>query len=281
MKSSVSLRLLSLSLLAFALLLPSCGRRTTGMSGEDGEEELLWSEEFDGASLDTAVWSKTPRGTSDWNNLMSDREELYELTGGTLRLKVVPNRGRDYQDTVPFLTGGVWTKHRLGFSKGRVEIRARFDEHQGFWPALWLLSSAPNAWPMGGEIDMMEHLNRDTLFYSTIHTQYTLDGNEEPRKFATHSFKSGDFNVYSASFGSDSVTFAVNGEPFFAYHRLYPPVEHQFPFGDRPFYVILSAQMGGSWVGEPAPIAEPLILEIDYVRYYRTREGGEVADLRN
>ena len=268
-----------LFLLSSSLLLSSCIGVTD--ETETNDDGLLWSEEFDGKSLDSEVWSKTPRGTSDWNNFMADNEELYELTGSTLRLKVLPNDGKNYQDTVPFLTGGVWTKHKLGFHKGRVEIRARFDEHQGFWPALWLLSTAPNARPMGGEIDMMEHLNRDSVFYSTVHTQYTLDGNDAEEKYRTHAFKRGDFNVYSATFGSDSVTYAVNGEPFFTYRRMEPPVEHQFPFGDRPFYVILSAQMGGAWVGEPAPVQEPLNLEIDYVRYYRTAEGGEVVDLRN
>ena len=267
-------------LLSSSLFLSSCIGVTDETQTETQDDGLLWAEEFDGTSLNIDVWSKTPRGTSDWNNFMADNEELYELTGGTLRLKVVSNAGRNYQDTVPFITGGVWTKHKLGFSKGRVEIRAKFDEHQGFWPALWLLSTAPNAWPMGGEIDMMEHLNGDSAFYSTVHTQYTLDGNDAEKKFATHGFKRGDFNVYSATFGSDSVTYAVNGEPFFTYRRMEPAVEHQFPFGDRPFYVILSAQMGGAWVGDPAPIDKPLVLEIDYVRYYKTEEGGEVVDLR-
>ena len=48
----------------------------------------------------------------------------------------------------------------------------------------------------------------------------------------------------------------------------YPRVvegEEQFPY---PFYLILSAQMGGSWVGQPVPPEHPLTLEIDYIRHY-------------
>ena len=41
--------------------------------------------------------------------------------------------------------------------------------------------------------------------------------------------------------------------------------EEQFPY---PFYLILSAQKGGSWVGRPVPPESPLTLEIDYIRHY-------------
>lgn len=242
------------------------------------DPNLLWSEEFDTGTLNPDIWGKTPIGASDWNNTMSPQEDLYEVSGGTLKLRVRPNTSTP-TDSASFVTGGVWTKGKVGFHKGRLEVRARYDEHQGFWPAIWLLGAVSDSWPMGGEIDLLEHLNSDSVFYSTVHTQYTLDGNEEPKKFATHGFMKGDFNLYSVTVGTRSVTFAVNGEEFFSYPRLEPAEEYQFPFPNHPFYLILSAQMGGSWVGDPAPITEPLLLEVDYIRYYRTDEGGEVVTL--
>ena len=30
--------------------------------------KLVWEENFDGSSLDTAVWSRIPRGAPDWQN---------------------------------------------------------------------------------------------------------------------------------------------------------------------------------------------------------------------
>ena len=36
-----------------------------------------------------------------------------------------------------------------------------------------MLPDAEIKWPEGGEIDIMEHLNHDTIAYQTIHTYYT------------------------------------------------------------------------------------------------------------
>jgi hypothetical protein len=41
----------------------------------------------------------------------------------------------------------------------------------------------------------------------------------------------------------------------------------QWPF-DQPFYLILSMQIGGDWVGQPDPKDYPADLEIDWVRVY-------------
>ena len=58
---------------------------------------------------------------------------------------------------------------------------------------------------------------------------------------------------------SENDTFTYKREPF---------GDSQFPFAGHPFYVILSAQLGGSWVGEVNPADLPVKMEIDYVRFY-------------
>ena len=44
----------------------------------------------------------------------------------------------------------------------------------GAWPAFWLLPQ-DGKWPGGGEIDIMERLNNDSIAYQTVHSHYTFD----------------------------------------------------------------------------------------------------------
>ena len=64
-------------------------------------------------------------------------------------------------DTAPYLTGGVYTKGKVGFSNGRLEIRAKLHGATGAWPAFWTLGSGCEyggmRWPECGEIDIMEY----------------------------------------------------------------------------------------------------------------------------
>ena len=73
-----------------------------------------------------------------------------------------------------------------------------------------------------------------------------------------------EYNIYSVVIESDRIMLLVNDQLCHTYVRKQGN-EEQFQY---PLYLILSAQMGGSWVGEPVPPAHPLTLEIDYIRHY-------------
>ena len=83
--------------------------------------------------------------------------------------------------------------------------------------------------------------------------------------------KKDEFNTYAVELSESEVTFYVNGEKTFTYKNQEPELEGQFPFYHYPFYVILSAQLGGSWVGNVGPQDLPVKMEIDYVRVYERR----------
>jgi beta-glucanase (GH16 family) len=42
---------------------------------------------------------------------------------------------------------------------------------QGIWPAFWMLPNYPwyGGWPISGEIDIMERVNSDPFYYTTLH----------------------------------------------------------------------------------------------------------------
>jgi len=240
-------------------------------SNEKNQWKLVWEENFEqNSSFDTTYWSKIPRGTSDWNNLMSDNDACYEMRNSNLILKGIVNPDLS-ADTARFLTGGVWTKDKKTFSNGRIEIKVKLGEATGAWPAIWMLAQ-DKKWPDGGEIDIMEHLNSDSIVYQTIHTHYSyvLDI-KEPKNGETNILKRNDYNIYALEMHKDSLVFFVNDNHTFTYPRIETDKEGQFPF-DAPFYLLIDMQLGGTWVGGVNADELPVEMAIDWVRFYQKNQ---------
>lgn len=239
-----------------------------------GKWKLVWSDEFGGAEPDWNVWSKVPRNRANWGDDMTSDDRLFAMGDGVLTLKGMANTFLP-ADTAKFLTGGLWGKNKRTFMLGRIDIRARFSSAKGFWPALWLLPAADSKINSeNGEIDIVEHLNYDHFVYQTVHSQYTNEVNKtNPKNYATPAIDREAFNVYSVEVYPDSLVFSVNGgASSFTYPRLSAEGPLQFPFDRFDYYVVLSAQLGGNWVGrvQLAP-DEVVTMDVDYVRYYRLR----------
>jgi beta-glucanase (GH16 family) len=249
-----------ISILLITLLFSCTAREKT--------RQLVWEENFDGVSLDSSRWSKIPRGGSDWDNIMSDYDGCYEVSGGQLILRGIRNTVVP-EDTSAFLTGGVFTQNKVGFGNGRIEIRAKLGKATGAWPAFWLLPFDNTAWPKGGEIDIMERLNGESIAYQTVHSPYTHTLKiKEPPQGATGAIDPDDYNVYAVELYADSLSFDINGVHTFTYPRINTDKEGQFPF-DRDFYLMLDMQLGGSWVGRIEPDDLPVEMWIDWVRFYQ------------
>lgn len=226
---------------------------------------LVWEENFDGSEIDGSVWTRIPRGSSDWNDMMSLREDLAFIKKGQLVL--LGKAGAD-DDETPFVTGGIASRGKKSFKCARIEIRARFNSAKGFWPALWLMPDTELPAPEYAEIDLMEHLNHEDSVYQTVHSRYTLNGGEVPPKYALAPVNKDEWNVYAAEIHRDSVCLFTNDVKTLTYPRV-EGVEHQFPWADYPFYLILSNQLGGSWVGPvDAPEELPSRLCVDWIRVY-------------
>jgi beta-glucanase (GH16 family) len=235
------------------------------------EWQLVWEENFDYKDLSEAdaLWSKIPRGGSDWNNFMSDNDSCFDFRNGNLVLRGIPNT-LEPDDTAKVLTGGVWTKGKKAFINGRMEFRAKFGEAQGAWPAIWMMPEGL-PWPQGGEIDVVEHLNFDSIAYQTIHTPFTLAGNEGPKQSVTHPIKRNDYNVYAVELYPDSLRFFINDELTLCYPKVEELGPDQFPFTNE-FYILISNQVGGNWVGAYDTEQLPVEIYVDWIRFYQ-REG--------
>lgn len=255
----------------------SIGALLLASAAAGGERwELDWSDEFDGPELDTTIWSRIDRGTPDWKNTQSHDDRCYEMRNGRLVLKGIVNDDLE-KDTAHYLTGGVYTKDKKGFQPGRFEVRAKLNGARGAWPAIWLLpfETEKYPWPSGGEIDIMERLNNDSVAYQTVHSNYTynLGRTAYPRASVVAPIDRDGFNVYGVDMYPDSVVFHINGARVNCYPRLEAEADSlgQFPFY-IPQYLLIDMQLGGSWVGPVDPADLPVEMEVDWARHYILKE---------
>lgn len=246
------------------IYLSGCSRHINVQKGV-----LQWEENFNQTgSFDETRWSKIPRGVADWNKYMSDFDSLYAMRDGKLVLRGIKNTSLP-GDTARYLTGGVYSKGKVSFGLGRIEVRAKLNGAKGAWPAFWMLPENAESLA-GGEIDIMERLSFDTFAYQTVHTHFTYTLKiKEPRQSATGTINPADFNTYAVEKYADSLVLYINNKRTFSYPRIQTDKEGQFPFDRHNHYLLLDMQLGGSWVGEVEPNDLPVEMEIDWVRYYK------------
>ena len=259
-------RLFPFIVISAALFASSCSRYSAIQRGV-----LEWQEEFNQAnSFDESRWTKIPRGTSDWDKYMTHYDICYAMRNGKLILRGIKNTSQP-NDTARYLTGGLYTKDKVNFSFGRLEIRAKLNGARGAWPAIWMLAEN-SRWPDGGEIDIMERLNSDSIAYQTIHTYYTYHLKiKDPKQGSTGPINPAEFNTYAVEKYRDSIVFYINDKRTFAYPRIQTDKQGQFPFDQQRHYLLIDMQLGGSWVGVVNANDLPVEMEVDWVRFYGLR----------
>lgn len=237
--------------------------------------QLEWEDNFNGSWYNDEIWGMTPEGRPDWCVYMAPYKDLYEVKDGILTLWAKKNDNHP-EDSRNCLTGGVWTRNFKSFRDGKLVIRACHDQAGGFWPSIWL---RPQDGPEDeySEIDIVELVKGKA--HQTVHSDYTIAMNEQgtPVKDNTVVVSMEDFegwHEYSVEIHEDRLVFGIDGKTTLTYLKrtdLEPGTPQQFPFYDRSFYLILSAQLGGKWAGNPVFQDLPSSIQIDYVKYYRLK----------
>lgn len=131
--------------------------------------ELLWSDEFDGDTLDERVWNIEINGDGCGNREL----EYYDRRG--VEVGVEPESGRRCLiltarrkrcNDRPAISGRVNTMNRFAFRYGRVDALMRLPRTaDGLWPAFWLMGDdfMQVGWPRCGEIDVVEMGHSDGI----------------------------------------------------------------------------------------------------------------------
>lgn len=250
--------------------------------------QLIWEDQFEGSELNSTYWNIEKGGGSNWNNTAIDDPRVIEVSNGTLKLKAIknPNSSVDLStvqdiDKTNVWTGAVDTHRKVDFKYGKVEVRARLEAVPRAWPAIWLMptESVYGGNPDSGEIDIVERLNLDPFYYSTIHTEYHTTNKSDPERYTTESAATIDqWTVFSIEWDENKIEFFRDGNKYHSFNRGMSSIVSgllRWPF-DQDFYIILSQQIGGGWVDGEAKSQGlvlknsdlPYEMEIDYVRVY-------------
>lgn len=273
-----------LSLLLLATAVTSCTKenqagQTPKLSANDKtvgaaaakSYQLVWSDEFDGTSLNTNKW-----GYENGNLGVNNEKQFYQtqnvaVTGGNL---VITARKETVQGQ-PYTSGRLNSNGKFSTQYGRIEARIKLPGVQGLWPAFWMLGNSISTgagWPACGEIDIMEQVNTSNTILGTIHwwnTAYTYySGNTTTT--AT------DFHVYAIEWDASSIHWYVDGNE---YHiaNIQNNINGTEEF-HAPFFILLNVAVGGNLPGNNInDAALPASMLVDYVRVYnitQTPGGG-------
>ncbi len=215
--------------------------------------KLVWSDEFNGPSLDASKWKAEDKTLVKNNELQSYSPSAISFHDGSL--VITSSVGR--KDGRPYTSGLIETRGKFARAFGRFEMRAKLPGTKGLWPAFWLLP-ADESWPP--EIDIMEALGHEpTKVHATNHWGVWPNTQHEGSPLEGPDFTRG-FHTFACEWFPDRIDFFIDGVKRATHAKDVPKV---------PFYVILNTAVGGDWPGNPdATTVLPQTFEVDYVRVY-------------
>jgi len=244
--------------------------------------KLIWSDEFNGKSLDMSKWSfDTSRNKLGWYNkelqyYAANRPENLRLENGKLIIELrkdpaAIDRFADWGNQ-QYSSAKIVTKGKAAFDTGFAEVSAKLPCTRGTWPAIWMLPEGDSPWPDGGEIDILEQVgSQPNVAHATLHTRlfnhvmHTGRGAETPVPTACSAF-----HRYQLAWTNEAITIGVDGRAYMRVRNDQSGGSGAWPF-DTPFYLILNLAMGGDWAGAKGidDAALPQRMEVDYVRVWQ------------
>lgn len=162
----------------------------------------------------------------------------------------------------------------------RIDIRAKLPRGGGMWPAFWMMATNQSygAWPLSGEIDIMENLgNNVNQMYTTLHFGAGNSMIQGTANAPANASLADSFHVYTMIWDSGSFNFYLDGNNYFNVTSWSPGnVAYPAPF-DVPFYLMLNIAVGG-WAGAIDNSVFPQQMLVDYVRVYKRQAAStEIA----
>jgi beta-glucanase (GH16 family) len=274
--------------------------------------KLLWSEEFNGASLNTSTWTATNGNGCQINLCGYGNQELQFYSPANLGIADVPfepgtralaiTARRETIGSNQFTSGKVDSSGKVQVKYGLIEVRMATPKVGiGLWPAAWMLGVSPQTWPRNGEIDIMEMGGRqpaglppispDQFVGSNVITfqqAACVPGNEscagstawQNKNWYTPSRSLANrFVTYRLYWTDTQMRFTVldNGREYDMYKA---PITVNSTALNQPFYLLLNMAVGGNFTpaATPAQVTAPLpaTTYVDYIRVYELDGLGEV-----
>ena len=227
--------------------------------------DLIWNDEFDGASVDTGRWEVLDRKDSFNNEKQYYHPNQVSVGGGLLTITAIdtPRAGKAYQSGLV----RTWDEHLYG----RWEVRANLPTTQGMWPAIWLLPRTVD-WPKGGEIDIME--NRGSEPYKTSSAYHWQDNNDpccDSHFYVFDEYQPSPPVNFHESYHNYALEWEQSQMRFYVDDDLHFVVNNPQRYYDTaPMSLIINLAIGGDFGGDPdGTTVFPQTFDIEYVRYWQ------------
>ena len=232
--------------------------------------ELVWSDEFNGNSLDTNTWNyEIGTGSWGWGN---NEQQYYtdrniKVSNGTMKITA---KREDYGG-MKYTSSRITTKNKKNFKYGKIEARIKMPKFKGVWPAFWMLGANQDSvgWPKCGEIDIMEAINDENLVYGTLHWFHDPGNNNADSGSSVAVADRTEYHVYGVEWTADKLRWYVDGKVY----RTMDVSNDSFSEVRKEYFVIFNMAIGGQWPGyDIDETAFPATMEVDWVRAYKKVE---------
>lgn len=240
---------------------------------------IVWSDEFDGASINTSTWTFENGNNNGWGNseleYYTSRPQNAYVSNGLLHIVAQ----RESFGGFNYTSARMKTQGAFSKTYGRFEFRAKLPPGLGFWPALWLLGTNITSvnWPACGEIDVME--NKGSVLTTVQGTIHYSDGSDNHLQSTGHFYSANNgtvtnFHNYMLEWTTNQIRWLVDGIVYetqtnwSSFTGPYPA-----PF-NMPFFIIMNLAVGGNYLGNPsttninANTVFPGDMQVDYARVW-------------
>jgi beta-glucanase (GH16 family) len=227
---------------------------------------LTFSDEFDGP-LDVSAWgpgtkwiAHTPYNGDFGDARFTDPSGDFPFTvkDGILTIEARKENGKWRSG---LLCSVDKTGQGFAQTRGYFEMRAKFPEGPGTWPAFWLnsLASLQDKSKDGFEVDVVEQYGRAP---QTLHTVLHWWNADKTHKAIGDQFEvedmAKDFHTYGFLWDEKFMIWYFDGKELW---KVPTPKE-----ADTPLYVMINLALGSGWPIDKTP--NPSKMLVDYVRVY-------------
>ena len=248
-----------------------------------GAQPLVWSDEFDGPTLDHSIWTYNVGGSGFGNGELqyhTARPENAYIDSGNL---VIEARREHFLGGKEFTSARLVTHGRMAFKYGTLVARIKLpDVDNGMWPAFWLLGAniGQVPWPGSGELDIMEVGRRDGFLEGLVnrrvssHAFWDFEGAQAD--YGAHldwpTDLYNDYHLFEMEWTPAHIKTFLDGVNIWTIDISDAPT-HSLEEFHAPMYIIANVAVGG-WnfveITDPAQITAPFPgrMYVDYMRLY-------------
>ncbi len=183
---------------------------------------LLWSDEFDGTTLNTENWTtETGTGSEGWGNrelqYYTARPENLKVEDGSL---VITARKENYSGSTA-TSARLITMGKVYFKYGYVVASVRLPKTgNGLWPAFWMMGNdfPTTGWPRCGETDILE-MGNSTGIASGTQERYLNGACHWGQSHANHvtygySLQDSEYHTYTCIWDENYIRMYIDLETY-------------------------------------------------------------------